>query len=242
MHSTSQKTDPFPFGSKNVTRLDIYGGSWQNVEGNSITLNNCNVFMTRDGQISQTMPLSQTRLGSARKQGTSQRIAHDRRMRTRLSDNSDHLWANPSALRQSVYPSPAQFLKAKQTLEDINQLISPHTDAIGIFKRIEPHLRDLETLVGFASTAYTACGSGTVLGNIVRAAIDTQMEQCNGTLFQLLGQIKWLPYRLFPRAGYAYSVVHEWWTGHEPEEIRAIRLSILKEVTAIGEWLRSLHS
>ncbi|KAH6892827.1 hypothetical protein BKA70DRAFT_1536606 [Coprinopsis sp. MPI-PUGE-AT-0042] len=131
---------------------------------------------------------------------------------------------------RQLLPRLSHFLKATQILEDIKQLISPHTDAIGIFKRIEPHLRDLETLVGFASTAYTACRSGTVLGNIFRATIDTQMKRSSGY------HIGYFP------AQDLLIVVHEWWTGHEPEEIRAIRSGLSKEVTAIGERLRSLYS
>ncbi|KAH6867199.1 hypothetical protein BKA70DRAFT_438009 [Coprinopsis sp. MPI-PUGE-AT-0042] len=141
-----------------------------------------------------------------------------------------------------AYPISAQFLIAMSKLEDIHQLIAPHTDAIGIFRRVEPYLRDLTALVGFASTAYTACGSRTILGNIVRASIDARMTHCNSALSQLLYQIVWLPHRSFPRSRYAYSVVHEWWTGNEPEEIRMICLSISEEVKAIGEWLRCLHS
>ncbi|KAH6905871.1 hypothetical protein BKA70DRAFT_460566 [Coprinopsis sp. MPI-PUGE-AT-0042] len=127
-------------------------------------------------------------------------------------------------------------------LENINQLICPETVVIGIFKRIEPYLRDLETLVAFASTAYTACGSGTSLGHTIKAAIDTRMKKCNIVLSQLLLRIARSPYRSFPCTGHAYCVVHEWWTANELEEIRTIRLSVSEEVTAIGEWLRCLHS
>ncbi|KAH6903485.1 hypothetical protein BKA70DRAFT_598686 [Coprinopsis sp. MPI-PUGE-AT-0042] len=170
-------------------------------------------------------------------------IEYDSRVPAKAPETKDSPHSE-SSLKSPLpaYPLSAQFLIAMSKLEDINQLIAPHTDAIGIFRRVEPYLRDLTVLVGFASTAYAACGSGTILGNIVRASIDTRMTHCNSVLSQLLRQIRRLPYRSFPRTRYGYSVVHEWWTGNEPEEIRTIRLSISEEAKAIGEWMRCLHS
>ncbi|KAH6905930.1 hypothetical protein BKA70DRAFT_1430362 [Coprinopsis sp. MPI-PUGE-AT-0042] len=212
-----QAAAPFPFHRTDVTRLEISGGRWMNVEGNCITLNNCKVIVSGDGQILQTSSLSLTpprELGSTSAPGFS----------------------------SSTPPASAQFLLATTQLEIIDKLISPHTDATGIFKRAEPHLRELQKFVDFASTAYTACGGGTMLGNTVRAAIDTRMKQCNEALLQAIIQIARLPHRSFPRIRYAHRVVHKWWTGNDPEEIRAIRLSLLNEVEGIGEWLHCLHS
>ncbi|KAH6911556.1 hypothetical protein BKA70DRAFT_859685 [Coprinopsis sp. MPI-PUGE-AT-0042] len=234
-----QATAPFPFRSTEVTRLDISGGIWNNVEGNSITLNNCKVFVNSDGQIPQTSPLFLSHQRSAKNIARMSCELGERKKASRPR--------NPPTIPTLTSPPldcsmPAHFRAATITIKRIKELIAPHGDAIGVFKRIEPHLRDLETLVDFASTAYTACGSGTVLGNIVKAVINTQMEQCRDRLSQLLGQIQWLPYRFFPRIGFAYCLAHEWWTGNEPEEIRVIRLSLSEEVRAIGEWLCCLHS
>ncbi|KAH6905859.1 hypothetical protein BKA70DRAFT_1500010 [Coprinopsis sp. MPI-PUGE-AT-0042] len=236
-----QTTAPFPFRSTGVTRLDISGGTWNNVEGNSITLHNCKVFVTRDGQLLQSSPLSSVGANGFMGEGVSPRTACNPGGRTKPSHTTSLRSASLPGSPPSV-SSSVEFLIALDKLEDINQLIAPHTDAIGIFKRVEPHLRELGTLVGFASTAYTACGRGTVLGDTIRATIDTRMKQCNRALSRLLILIARLPHRSFPHFRYAYSVVHEWWTGNEPEEIRTIRLSVEEEVTAIGEWLRCLHS
>ncbi|KAH6867285.1 hypothetical protein BKA70DRAFT_437194 [Coprinopsis sp. MPI-PUGE-AT-0042] len=225
---------PFPFRRTEVTHLDISGGTWHNVEGNSFTLNHCKVVIARDGQILQASPVSPTRPHS--------HVTSDSGADTKASQTIELSSTSRPRLPLSASPPSAEFLIAMSKLEDINQLIAPHTDAIGIFKRVEPYLRDLTVLVGFAATAYTACGSGTLLGNIVRASIDTRMKRCNSALSQLLRQIGWLPHRSFPCTRYAYSIVHEWWTGNEPEEIRTIRLSISEEVRAIGEWLRCVHS
>ncbi|KAH6880841.1 hypothetical protein BKA70DRAFT_186657 [Coprinopsis sp. MPI-PUGE-AT-0042] len=186
-------------------------------------------------------PPNQSR--STSEKGISLRIANDSGVRTKSSQTRElrPTASTPRSLPSAPSPS-ADFLIAMSKLEDINQFIAPHTDAIGIFKRVGHLLRELETLVGFASMAYMACGSRTILGNTIRAAIDTRMKQCNRALSKLLIQIARLPHRSFPRARYAYSVVHEWWTHNEPEEIRKIRLSISEEVMAIGEWLRCLHS
>ncbi|KAH6903477.1 hypothetical protein BKA70DRAFT_1566696 [Coprinopsis sp. MPI-PUGE-AT-0042] len=239
--SQGQTAAPFPFRPTEVTHLDISGGTWHNIEGNSFTLQNCKVFVAKDGKTLQTSPLSPTRPHSNTKRGVIPCMSGDSRVRTKASQTREPSSAPTPTLPPSASPS-TEFLIALTKLEDINQLIAPHTDAIGIFKRVGPYLQDLTVLVGFASTAYTACGRGTILGNIVRVAIDTQMKHCNRALSQLLVQIAWLPHRSFPRARYAYSVVHEWWTGNEPREIRMIRLSISEEVTTIGEWLRCLHS
>ncbi|KAH6903490.1 hypothetical protein BKA70DRAFT_1301139 [Coprinopsis sp. MPI-PUGE-AT-0042] len=164
------------------------------------------------------------------------------RVQTKASQTMELSSASAPGLPPSASPPSAELLIAMSKLEVINQLIAPHTDAIGIFRRVKPYLRDLTVLVGFASTAYTACGSGTILGNIVRASIDTRMKNCSCMLSQLLRQIARLPHRWFPRTRYAFSVVHQWWTRNEPGEIRAIHLSIVEEATAVGRWLRCLHS
>ncbi|KAH6893785.1 hypothetical protein BKA70DRAFT_1536010 [Coprinopsis sp. MPI-PUGE-AT-0042] len=217
-----QAAVPFPFDSAAVTSLKISGGIWHNVQGNSITLNGLQCVYEQGWS---KCPSLTAFLNS-----------------TRLSHKAGLQNLTSAPTPDSVSSLPAQFLAATTTVRNIHGLIAPHTGAVGIFKRIEPHLRDMETLVGFASTAYAACGDATVLGSTIKAAIDTRMEQCNDTLSRLHFQIAWLPYRSFPRIGYAYCVVHEWWTGNELDEIRAIRLTILQEVTAIGQWLCCLHS
>jgi hypothetical protein len=234
---------PFPFRPSEVTSLEIRGGIWNNVEGNSINLHNCKVFLTSEGQILRSLPLASTQAhpGGSGKRGNS-------------SLRGGSAWTNPSRTRElclpptaSRPPLPIPFLSAEfpiamGKLEDISQLIAPDTDAIGIFRRVQPHLRELETLVRFASTAYTACGSGTVLGNTIASALDTQMKQCNIALSQILLQVAQSPYRFFPRIGYAYCVVAEWWTANELDEIRMIRLGALREVQAMCELLRCLYS
>jgi hypothetical protein len=238
-----QEGAPFPFRPSAVTSLEIRGGIWHNVEGNSINLHNCKVFLTSEGQILRSLPLSSTQAhpGGSGKRGNS-------------SLRGGSAWTNPSRTRELCLPPTAarpplpvpllsaEFPIAMGKLEDINQLIAPHTNAIGIFSRVQPHLRELETLVGFAWMAYTACGSGTVLGNTIAAALDAQMKQCNIVLSRILLQVARSPYRFFPRIGYAYCVVSEWWTANELEEIGMIRLGALKEVEAMCELLRCLNS
>ncbi|KAH6903494.1 hypothetical protein BKA70DRAFT_598852 [Coprinopsis sp. MPI-PUGE-AT-0042] len=230
---------PFPFHRTEATHLDISGGTWNNIEGNYF--NNCNIFVARDGQLLQASWLSQTQPHSTTKKTVGPRVASESRAHTKASQTIELSSISHPRLPLSASPPSAEFPIAMSKLEDINQLIAPYTDAIGIFKQVEPYLRDLTALVGFASTAYTACGSGTMLGIIIRASINTRMKRCNSALSQLLRQIGCLPCRSFPRTRYAYSIVHEWWTGNEPEEIRTIRLSISEEVKAIGEWLRCVH-
>lgn len=233
----------FPFRPTEVTRLKISGGIWNNVEGNSITLHNCKVCLTSDGRILRTISLSSTRPGSVPR-SVSPRIVSESAMQvegSRPHRDVDRTMTTPRS--PPTYASlPVQFQEATITLKNINLLIAPHAGSTGIFKRIQPHLRGMETLVGFASTSYGACGSETLLGNTITAAIDIRMERCNRALSKLLVQIAWLPYRSFPRLGNAHCVVYEWWTGNELEEIRTIRLSVEEEVRAIGEWLRCLHS
>jgi hypothetical protein len=236
-------TNPFPFRSTDITHLDISGGTWHHIEGNSTTFNHCQVVLTQDFRILRCSPLSSTRPHSAAKRIVSPPQGCGSRAPTKTQARLRSLASNcPPTLHPSVSPTPAQFLAAETTLKNIASLIAPHTGAIGIFKRIEPYLQDLKALVGFASTAHAACGSGTRLGNVIRASIDTRMEQCNDTLSELLIWIARSPYRLFPRTRYACCVVYEWFTCNEPDDIRNIRLNISEEATAISKWLRCLHS
>ncbi|KAH6890076.1 hypothetical protein BKA70DRAFT_875311 [Coprinopsis sp. MPI-PUGE-AT-0042] len=141
-------------------------------------------------------------------------------------------------------PLSVQFVIAKSNLRSIKQLVIPHADQEGIFKRIAPFLTDLETIISFASTAYDACHGTTAMGQVIRANIEDRMTRCNTTLEELHDELVHLPYRSFLRRlqSYAYRVVYEWWTGNEPEEIAAIRTRVSDEAIAIGRWLRCLHS
>ncbi|KAH6893722.1 hypothetical protein BKA70DRAFT_835333 [Coprinopsis sp. MPI-PUGE-AT-0042] len=136
----------------------------------------------------------------------------------------------------------AEFVIAQNNLRFINKLVIPHGDQDGILKRVAPLLVDLERMISFASTAYNACRGGTTIGRVIRTNIEARMALCNRALEELHGQIERLAYRSFPQVQYAYRVVYEWWTTTEPEEISDIRKSVSNEVTAIGEWLRCLHS
>jgi hypothetical protein len=233
---------PFPVHLTGITSAHISGGIWNHVKGNSFTFNNCKVSLNKYGHILHTSSLSSTHSGSVMKKGVHRDVASDSRAGINAPQAPENHTASAPGSSPSLAPTSAEFPIAMRQIEIIDQLIAPHVDENGIFKRVGPHLRELQAFVGFASTAYTACGSGTLLGSIISAAIDTRMKQCNRVLFQLIIQVARLPHRSFPRIQYIHSIVHQWWIGNEPEEIRIIRLSLLDEVKGIAEWLRCLHS
>lgn len=134
------------------------------------------------------------------------------------------------------------FSLADRTLRRIHELVAPHTGQTGIFKRVAPCLSELEMLITSLSKVYQACRGGTTRECVIRKAIGIRMEQCNNVLYRLLGELIRLPYRSFPRTGAACCVVYEWWTRNEPEDIRAIRAKVCKEVMAIAESLHHLNS
>ncbi|KAH6884707.1 hypothetical protein BKA70DRAFT_137597 [Coprinopsis sp. MPI-PUGE-AT-0042] len=242
---------PFPsiLEDKRNASLHISGGNFNNVEGNSYTFHaGCHVYLADQRYISGMPPIAS---GSAHSHGP---------VTTERLDNRPHgfsalnkpIGALPP--REPLDTSPQQsleehalsveFVIAKSNLRSIKQLVIPHADQEGIFKRIVPFLADLETIISFASTAYDACHGATAMGKVIRANIEDRMTRCNTTLEELHDELGRLPYRSLPRRvqSYAYRVVYEWWTGNEPEEIVAIRTRISDEVIAIGQWLRCLHS
>jgi hypothetical protein len=231
------------------TSLHISGGNFNNVEGNSYTiLSGCTVYVAGEPgnsglHISGTPYLaSEAHPGSAG--GHRSQVVPTR---------NELSWPCPStpgpsqdlSTQYSFEEAPpfVEFAIAKSNLRSINQLVIPHADQEGIFRRILPFLADLEATIGFASAAYDACNGRTVLGKVIRASIEHKMTRCNKMLEELHDEIGRLPYRSFPRrVQYAYGVVYEWWTGNEPEEIAAIRTRVSEEAIAIGLWLHYLHS
>jgi hypothetical protein len=159
---------PFPVHLTDITTAHISGGIWNNVEGNSFTLNNCKVSLSRDGQILHTSTLSSIRSGSVTKKGVNRHVAYNSRSRINAPQaRENHTTAAAPGSPPSLPPTSVEFSVVMRQIENIDQLISPHMDEDGIFKRVGPHLRELQAFVGFASTAYTACGSGTILGSII---------------------------------------------------------------------------
>ncbi|KAH6896300.1 ras guanine nucleotide exchange factor domain-containing protein [Coprinopsis sp. MPI-PUGE-AT-0042] len=142
----------------------------------------------------------------------------------------------PSASRLDI-SLPAVFPQVQQSLEFIRQVIEPQAHSEGIFHRISLHLRDLGDLVQFSSLAYQACNSSTVIGKLVRCAIDTRLLQCQEILRCVHGDLLNLPHRSLPLTPFICRVVYGWWSGSEPEEITTIRSRICAEATAVAEWL-----
>ncbi|KAH6913239.1 hypothetical protein BKA70DRAFT_1262263, partial [Coprinopsis sp. MPI-PUGE-AT-0042] len=216
------------------------GGTFNNVgrdSHNHVYHMNCNVFVTGLCQIPHIGPASNGIAGSS---GSSTHSCLP--LRASASDGLSQLsLASPNPLPEELGRS-IQLLLAEKTLLRIRQLVTPHNDRTGIYKRVAPCLAELEALIAFASNAYQACRGGTTMGRVIRTALDVRMEQCNDMLDRLLGELVQLPYRSFPRVGHAYRVVYEWWTGNEPEEIVAIRTAVSNEVIAIGECLHWLNS
>ncbi|KAH6906739.1 ras guanine nucleotide exchange factor domain-containing protein [Coprinopsis sp. MPI-PUGE-AT-0042] len=142
----------------------------------------------------------------------------------------------PSASRLDI-SLPGVFPQVQQSIEFIRQVIEPQAHSEGIFHRISLHLRDLGDLVQFSSLAYQACNSSTVIGKLVRCAIDARLLQSQEILRCVHGDLLNLPHRSLPLTPFICRVVYGWWSGSEPEEITTIRSRICAEATAVAEWL-----
>lgn len=231
-----------------VRDVQMSGGTFHSVAGNSNNTHNhhyhgCTVFMSDQGQrlLPSKVASPITRRGSTSVIRTKSSAVRNSRMRP-------YPPRRPHSASNVIYPGSGaaadpstQLLRAKTILLMIHKLVDPHADHTGIFHRIKPGLVELEVLVDFACAGYRACSPWTKFGRNIRASIDRRMEECNLILTELLGEIIRLPYRSFPRIRRAYLVVHQWWTGNEPEEIVSIRTRVFKEAKAIGEWLRCLE-
>ncbi|KAH6906738.1 ras guanine nucleotide exchange factor domain-containing protein [Coprinopsis sp. MPI-PUGE-AT-0042] len=139
----------------------------------------------------------------------------------------------------SLWTSPCQgcFPRFNSHSEFIRQLIEPHSRSEGICHGISLHLCELDNLVQFASLAYQACNSSTVIGQLVRRTIGTRLLQCKDTLGEAHRDLLRLPHRSLPLTPFICRVIYGWWSGSEPDEIAEIRLRILAEATAVAEWL-----
>ena len=241
--------DQAPITSLFPHHIAMYGGTFNNVAGNSYnshmhnyTLSGCTVYLSGQEQSLRAtgLPPLPTR-GSGfvdQKYTTRYTGKRSRPYPSRKLDRS----SSPSKFAPEEPGLSPQLLKAANTLVLISKFVTLHTNGTGIFHRIAPSLRELEMLIAFASAAYGACRGRTIMGRMIRAAIDNRMEQGNSTLEQLFDEMVSLPHCSFPRIRHAYRVVHEWWTENEPEEILSIRRRVTQEVQGIGEWLRCLHS
>jgi hypothetical protein len=218
-----------PDPKENATQsVNISGGTWNNVEGNQhFHFTGCSVIVNTQAILSAS---TSTSASGARLTLSSTSRAP-----------SDAIQLQASCCEQNQAPS-IQFLLAKNTLGLAKQLLVPHTNRTGTLKGVEPLFRDLEVLIDFSSAAYEACGGGTAMGRLIRRAIEARMEKCITSLAQIHTDIARLSHCSLPRIRYAHRVIHEWWTGNERQEILTIRQRISREVTAIGEWLRCLHS
>lgn len=202
----------------------ITDSTFNEVSGNSyVTYHNCTVYAAYGGDPLRTRALE--RFGGR---------DHDV---TRCGSKDKVL---PAPAVQTDATLRETFQQARQSLDFINKLIEPHSHPRGMCFQIPNHLRELAELLDFSSKAYYACDSHTVLGKLMKTAIDHRIRRCQALLRRVHGDIAELPHFSLPVFPLICRVLYEWWTGTEPEEIAAVRLDLRKEARAVGEWLCSI--
>ncbi|KAH6907543.1 hypothetical protein BKA70DRAFT_1427918 [Coprinopsis sp. MPI-PUGE-AT-0042] len=218
-HFQFQKTGQF----SNVSTVDISGGTFNDIQGNSYTYNTY--------YVSTSLPQPQApRLSPAKA------IMHQ-------SIGANAPASSSYLVEATEICTPGLFPMVKNTLELITHLV----DAVPmgsqtLFHCISPDLQDLVRLVAISSVAYQACTTQTPIGRLIRGSIDSWLALCNSRLVALHREMLDLPHRSVPLVRSVCRALYQWWTANELEEITSIRSKLNAETITLGEWLLGLKS
>ena len=131
------------------------------------------------------------------------------------------------------------FAEVQVLLRVITHLLDAYPKSL--LARLRKDVGELAATVAFCKRAYTA-SKPTMLYPLLNRQILKRIESCRDTLTRAHSRIAKLPYLSIPPWLEAGRILLGWFTSrnNEPDDILSIRLEIVEEIEALGNYLGSL--
>ncbi|KAH6908068.1 hypothetical protein BKA70DRAFT_1400685 [Coprinopsis sp. MPI-PUGE-AT-0042] len=152
------------------------------------------------------------------------------------SPNTRERYQHPLRVELVVEPDP--FTQVELLLQTINHLLASSPTKLS--SSLRKNVCELSATVAFCKRAYFASRM-TSISSLLRRDILKRMAQCATTLLRVHGRITKLPYPSIPLASWKNvgQLILAWLAnnGQEPEDILSIRIEVIGEIEALGDYL-----